>query len=349
MSEIFTGQIDDPAAWKSSDFTSEDDYSFDLEQRHVDALDQAVQKAHRDGLGLQDMQADHFRLPEIADDLADIRRELTDGRGLILLRGFPLEQFSTEELGIMYWGIGTHFGRSVSQSPMGDRLGYVTDVSKPGERDRGYRSAKELRFHTDSDDVVGLLCIRQAKSGGLSRLVSGLSIHNEIAATRPDLLEPLYQGFHYHWFGEEPRGQPPVTDYAIPVFSWTQGRMSICYLRDFIDMGADERGTPLSDPQVEALDLLESIAERQDFMLEFKHQPGNASFINNYTLLHSRTGFEDWPELERRRLLLRLWLKADPSRAVHPNLKRYYGDDGMFIDGRTSTEFNPDRNRAAGQ
>ncbi len=344
--KIETGQIDHPSAWRSSDFQSADDYSFDLTSRHLDAFARALDEVRADSVGLQELRSDHFALPEIADDLASIRQQILHGQGLVLVRGFPISDYSEDEIGMIYWGMGLHFGHGVSQSPMGDRLGYVTDVSRPGERERGYRSAQELRLHTDADDIVGLLCLRQSRSGGLSRLASAPAIHNQIAATRPDLLEPLYNGFRYHWFGEEPPGEPPITDYRVPVFSWVDGCLSMCFLREFIDMAAEDRNEPLSDVEIEALDLFEAIAMREDIMLEFMHEPGNAFFINNYTVLHSRTEFQDWPEQDRRRLLLRLWLKAEPARAIHPMLRRYYGDDGMHVDGRSSTVYDPEKSTA---
>ena len=343
MTEIDIRPIDHPSAWKGSDFKSPDGFAYDLEQRHLDAFARVVERAKQTGAGLQELTSEHVAMPQIEDDLYDIRRELMDGRSLVVLRGFPVDDMSEADIAIVYWAIGTYFGRGVSQSPMGDRLGYVTDVSQPGKRERGYRSASELHLHTDSDDIVGLMCIRQAKSGGMSRLASAVAIHNEIAAARPDPLAPLYEGFHYHWFGEQPPGQGVVTDYKIPVFARVDDKLSVCFLRNFIDMGAEELGEPFSDKQLEALDLFEEIASREDVVLTFKLEPGSASFINNYTVLHSRTEFEDWPELERRRLLLRLWLKAEPSRPIHPNLRRYYGTDGMHVDGREHTFFEPDR------
>ena len=343
MTDIDIRPIDHASAWKGSDFRGPDDFAFDLEPRHLDAFKAVVACAKRDGVGLQELGPEHVAMPDIEDDVKAIRDELMERRGLIVLRGFPVDSMSEDDLGIIYWAIGTYFGRGVAQSPMGDRLGYVTDVSEPGKRERGYRSAMELRLHTDSDDIVGLMCIRQAKSGGLSRLTSSVAIHNEIAATRPDLLPALYEGFHYHWFGEQPPGQGVVTDYKIPVFCREGGKLSCCFLREFINMGAEELGEPLSDQQIEALDLFETIANRDDVVLTFRLEPGWVSLINNYTVLHSRTGFEDWPELERRRLLFRLWLKADPPRPVHANLRRYYGDDGMHVDGRNHTYFEPDR------
>jgi len=343
MTGIDIRPIDHPSAWKGSDFKSVDDFAVDLDQRHLDAFARVVARAKKDGVGLQELTGEHVAMPEIANDLAAIRRELVEGRGLVVLRGFPVEDMSEDELGIVYWAVGTYFGRGVSQSPMGDRLGYVTDVSQHGKRERGYRSARELSLHTDSDDIVGLLCVRQAKSGGMSRLASAVAIHNEIAKTRPDLLAPLFEGFRYHWFGEQPPGEGTVTGFKIPVFGMADGLLSVCFLREFIDMGAQELGEPLTDIEVEALDLFQAVANREDVVLTYRLEPGWASFINNYTVLHSRTGFEDWPEKERRRLLLRLWLKAEPSRPVHPNLRRYYGDDGMHIDGRTHTYFEPNR------
>lgn len=337
MTDIDIRPIDHASAWKGSDFKGPDDFAYDLQPRHLAAFARVVERAKRDGVGLQELRPDHVAMPEIEDDLKAIRDELMEGRSLVVLRGFPIDTMSDEELGIVYWAVGTYFGRGVSQSPMGDRLGYVTDVSKPGTRERGYRSAMELRLHTDSDDIVGLLCVRQAKSGGMSRLASSVTIHNEIAATRPDLLAPLYEGFHYHWFGEQPPGQGVVSDFKIPVFCRVDGKLSSCYLREFIEMGAEALGEPLTDVQVEALDLYDTIANREDIVLTYSLEPGWASFINNYTVLHSRTSFEDWPELERRRLLLRLWLKADPPRPIDANLRRYYGDDGMHVDGRTHT------------
>ncbi len=263
-----------------------------------------------------------------------------EGRGLVLVRGWPVDEMTHDEIGMAYWAFGAGFGRGVPQSPMGDRLGYVTDVSRPGRRERGYRSAMELALHTDSDDIVSLLCLREARAGGESRLVSAVAVYNEIVRSRPDLLEPLFAGYPYHWFGEQPPGQGEVTDYPVPVFGYEKGRLSCIFLRAFIDMAAEATGLALDERQSEALDVFCDVIEREAMQFRFHLRPGCASFINNYTVLHSRTAFEDWPQDERKRLLLRLWLKADPPRPVVANQRRYYGDDGMHVDGRTETWFD---------
>jgi len=346
MAHLPTDVIDHPSAWKGSDFSGPGDVAFDLEERHLDALRSVVARAHEAGRDLQEMTEAETAMPEIEADLLDLRHELMEGRGLVIVRGWPIEEMTEAELGMAYWALGTYFGRGVSQSPMGDRLGYVTDVSKPGTRERGYRSAKELSLHTDSDDIVGLLCIRQSKSGGISQIASSVAIFNEILKQRPDLMPVYEDGFTYHWFGEQPPGEGVVTSYKVPVFGYEEGKLSCCYLREFIRMGAEETGRAFTEAEEEALALFEETAEREDVMFTYRLEPGWASFINNYTTLHSRTAFEDWPEPEKRRLLLRLWLKAEPSRPVHPNLRRYYGADGMFIDGRTETTFDPNRQAA---
>ena len=335
--------VDHPSAWKGSDFSGPGDVAFDLEERHLDALRACVARAGAAGRGLQALTAADAALPEIAADLAELRHELMEGRGLVILRGWPVEEMDQDALAIAYWAFGAHLGRGVSQSPMGDRLGYVTDVSKPGHRERGYRSAKELALHTDSDDIVGLLCIRQARAGGDSVLASSIAVHNEIARQRPDLLASLFAGYRYHWFGEQPPGEGAVTSYKVPVFGRAGGKLSCVFLRAFIEMAAEETGEPLTDAQAEALQLFAATAERDDIALRFRLQPGWASFINNYTTLHARTAFEDWPQPERKRLLLRLWLKASPARPLVAGQRRYYGDDGMFVDGRSDTSYRPAR------
>ena len=326
MTTAHTGQIDHPAAWRPSDFNSADDFAFDLEERHLDAIEEAMNAVVRAGKKLETLEDSDFAMPSIASELATVRRELTDGRGLVLMRGFPVEQYSVEEIGMIYWGIGSHFGQGTSQSRLGDRLGYVTHDPDVQDKWRGYRSTNPSGFHTDKDDIISLLCVRQAKTGGHSRLVSALSIHNEIAATRPDLLAPLYEGYYFHFFGERPPGAGAISDYKVPVFCHAVGRTSMIWLRGYMTHAAKERGEELPDEFTEALDLVYEIANRAETELQFPLNGGEAFFINNFELLHGRTGFEDYPEPERRRLLLRLWLEIDPPRPLHPNMRRYYDD-----------------------
>jgi len=331
--------INHPGAWKGSDFRSKDDFAIDLGRRHLIALDDAVSLAYTRG-GWRNLARADDPLAAIADDVEDWRREAMDGRGLLLLRGFPVDRWSVEETEAALWALGLRLGHAVSQSPLGDRLGRVEDISKPDVEERGYKSRKELSPHTDSDDLVALLCVRQARAGGFSHLVSGLALWNEILARRPDLIAPLERGYHYHWFGEEPPGEPEITSYPVPVFGWGGGKLSVCYLREFMDWAAKDPRYAYSDEDKAALDLFHALCEDEDVRLQFRYEPGEMVLFNNYTTLHARTGYEDHVEPARKRLLLRLWLRGDPPRPIHPNLRRYYGQDGIAIrPERTATYY----------
>ncbi len=329
-----------PNAWRGSDFASKADYAFDLAPRQIHALEAAVAEIRRRGLACGAVGKADMPLTGIAAEIAAWRREIVDGRGFVLLRGLPVERWGEQDSELAFWGLGLHFGRAVVQSPLGDRLGYVTDASKPGSKERGYRSAKELSPHTDSDDIVGMFCLRAAPTGGLSQFISAYTLWNVIVAAHPEFIKPLMRGYHYHWFGEEPPGEPEISSFRIPVFSLAKGQLSICYLREFIDWGAKKRRYAHRPIDEAALDFFAGLCERPELRLEFRYEPGECCFWNNYTMLHSRTAYQDDPDPAKKRLLLRLWLQAQPRRPVHRSLRRYYGRDGVALQpDRTDTEY----------
>lgn len=327
------------SAWAATDFAGKDDFAFDLAPRHVAALERATEAAR--GRALEAIGPDDFDLSSILDDVARLRDEILFGRGFVLVRGFPVAHHGLDTITTMYWGLGAHLGRAVSQSLMGDRLGHVLDASGGNEHARGYRSAKELDPHTDSDDIVGLLCLRPGKVGGESLLSSAPHIHNVLADEAPAHLDTLKRGFHYHWNGEEPDGEPPVTPYRIPVFAQQDGVWSTVYLRHFINKAFEAAGaTPAEDKA--ALDAMDAVAKRADVQLRFRLEPGEAILFNNYTCLHARTAFVDDPAPGRHRHLLRLWLQARPPRPVHEAIRRYYGTDGMPFQARGAARYAGD-------
>lgn len=333
-------KLEHPSAWEAGRLPSKESLSIDLSARQIGALEAGVADLSRRRLAAASVTKADMPLREIAADIETWRRDILEGRGLLLLRGLPVERWSQAECELAFWGLGLHLGRAVVQSPIGDRLGFVTDASKPGSRERGYRTARELVPHTDSDDIVGMFCLRQAAAGGLSRFISAYSLWNEIAAAHPEFLKPLMRGYHYHWFGEEPPDEPPVSSYRIPVFSLVKGKLSICYMREFIDWGAKKRRYALRPIDQAALAYFRELTERPDLRVEFRYEPGDCCFWNNYTMLHARTAYQDDPDPVRKRLLLRLWLQAQPRRPVHPAIRRFYGRDGIVIQpDRTGTAY----------
>ena len=330
--------IDHRSAWRA-DLRPRDSFTVSLEARHVEAFEAAVAAARLQTDDAESLTRATFALESIAEDVAAWRDEVMHGSGLVILSRLPVERLGKEDLGMIHFGLGTHFGTAMSQSVMGDRLGHVVGVGGKDPRERAYRNSTELDMHTDACDVVAMMCLQKAQTGGVSGYVSAISIYNEILRRRPDLLPILMQGFRYHRFGEEAPGEAPVTEEPIPVFSFRDGLLSVNYLRSYIEMGAEELGQPLEPVQCEALDLVDDIARDPRFALQFVTEPGEIVIFNNLTVLHNRTAFEDAEEPELKRHLLRLWLVAHEPRPVADTLRIYEGR-GISEQAGRSTYFD---------
>jgi hypothetical protein len=252
-------------------------------------------------------------------------------RGFALIKGFPVEGHSDRDCSDMYWGLGTHLGVAVTQTNTGDLLVPVYDRKFRGEttaKSFGYASDQELEFHVDPTDAFGLLCIRKAAHGGESRLVSAITIHNEMLRTRPNLLEALYDGFI--WMRRYP-GEGRFSD-PIPVFASRNGKVFSKFHRRYIDTGADLAGVKLSRLQCEALDYFAALTERPDLVAEFTLQPGDVMLMNNYAVLHAKKAQRDEGDPQKGRLLQRMWLYMAEFDGVDAQMREgavRYGTVGL--------------------
>jgi Taurine catabolism dioxygenase TauD, TfdA family len=328
MTPIRYAKIDHPMAWQGAEL-SKDSVAVDLTRRQAAALEDVLLRVQKAGLALGDIRAEDCRHPALDHDFARIFDAIQDGRGIVILRGIPVGDHSVGEVGTIFWAIGTHFGRGVSQSARGDLLGLVRDETPPGQPEsaRGYTSRRELSLHVDLAQIVGLICVRQARGGGYSQYASGLAIHNEILATRPDLMPILHRGFPYHRRGEEAPDHAPITPYNIPVFSERGGQVSIFLVREIINAAYRELNRAFTAEEIDAIDTFRATAQRLQF--ETRLEPGEASFVNNYTIMHARSEFDDWDLPEHKRLMLRLWLDAERNaRPVVPEIHIYENAGG---------------------
>ena len=260
-----------------------------------------------------------FRSRRFRNELDSILEEVENGRGFVLVRGIPRSRYSDEDCELIYWGLGVHFGTPVSQNARGHRLGHVRDegrtIADPNAR--AYQTRMRMDFHTDMlpVDVLGLFCMRRARSGGESKVVSALTIHNVLRDERPDLLDALYGTFHLDWRGEEPQGEAPF--FSLPMFSERDGRLttricSLAYYKSAARFGAQYAPAPL---QVEALEKVQEIANRPELMLSMDFEEGDIQLLNNHTTLHARTAYEDFDDPRLQRHLLRMWIAvADEKR-----------------------------------
>jgi hypothetical protein len=246
----------------------------------------------------------------------------------VLLRGVPVEGRPIAESATAYWGIGSYFGKARSQNAKGHLLGHIYDLGGSSATDptiRSYATAERQNFHIDRCDVVALLCLRRAKSGGLSAIVSSMTVHNVMAERRPDLLERLYRSFPVDRRGEVPEGKAPF--YEAPVFNEHGGRLSVLYSR--LHIGSAQRfpeARRLTAEDYEALDMLAELAGDPDLRLDMNFMPGDIQFLHNHTILHARTAYEDWLDADRKRHLLRLWLAPPGARPLPPVFAECYGD-----------------------
>jgi hypothetical protein len=226
LTPLYGAPIDHPSAWKVADFKTSADYTIELDATHLREIARVVRQIKADGLGLDDLRREHFEITSLRPMIDQIRHQIEDGRGFVVVRRLPVEDYSKDEIGMIFWGIGTHLGRGLSQSVLGDRLGHVKDFSREDPLARAYRNKQELSPHTDSCDLVGLACLRDAKTGGVSRLTSALTVHNVMLEECPEMLERLYRGYVFHRRGEEKPGDPPYTPYRVPVYSNTEEKVS---------------------------------------------------------------------------------------------------------------------------
>jgi hypothetical protein len=321
------GPIDGMANWRGADLADSDDWVYRLTADDVAEVEAGVAHAVDGGRPLSEMTKPDLPLPGFFKRLEQARDSIENRHGLFLFRGFPVAGFEVDALRRLFWGVGRYVGTAVSQSKRGDILGDVRDIGTDvsGREGRGYTSRAELEFHTDSADVSALFFLKTAKSGGLSRLVSSLAIHNEIARTRPDLLDVLYQPYIWSRQGQERPGEPAW--YEQPIYGVEDGFFASRYIRTHILSAQKHLDVPpMTDAQREALRLIDRLADDPEFCLERMLEPGDMVFMNSHTTYHSRTEFEDFAEPDRRRHLLRLWLSVPNSRPLPEGWSTIYTD-----------------------
>ncbi len=308
--------IESRANWKRESFVEDSNWIHHLSSAEISELDSALGHAKSKGLSGIQVTAEDFPIPTLSAVVNNLVDELVNGRGFKLLRGFPALDYSKEDASTVFWGIGTHMGQAWPQTQNGLLLGDIQDEGakfKENNNIRGYQTRLNLPFHTDRADFVCLLCLRKAKAGGLSSIVSSIACHNAIARKRPDLLERFYEPFYYDMRGEQPEGEKPF--YACPIFTEHNGRLFSRYVRGYITSAQRFDDVPkLSARDLEALDYFDELMHDPDMHLNVDLEPGDMQFVNNYSVFHARTAFEDYEDPDLKRHLKRLWLTTDQIR-----------------------------------
>jgi len=325
-----------PSVWLGKDIKNSKRWIRDLPKSAAAELDAALKVVKAKGLAWSQITRQDFPLSGLDGLLADIAEELENGCGIMKLRGMPVDEYDEDDVRRLYFGLGTHLGTPVFQNRSGELMRAIRDEGAHVGRTYGQTKDQKgttflssyartltnggLRFHTDRTDVVGLLCVRQARAGGVSTLASTPAIHNAILAKRPDLLDALFTDYWRSRFGEEGTGKDGAsttraTAYPLPTFGVRDGKFTSHYSLTFIEAAQMAPDVPkLTAAQKEAIDVLMETA--QELCFEMTLEPGDLQLINSHVTYHGRTPFEDDASTGHDRLLLRLWLTMGNNRPL---------------------------------
>ena len=321
------GPVTGRSAWHGPALAKRDDWIWHLSAPHIAEIDHAIRHFQSTGVAMQDISIETFPLPTLKPALGAVLQEILDGRGFVMMRGFPVERYDIASAAIAYLGLGRHFGTLRSSNGRGHLLGHVKDVGADisNGNTRFYQTSRRLDYHTDSADIVGLLCLQTAKSGGESFIASSMTLYNEILKRRPDLLPAAFTPYPTDRRGEVPAGMKPY--FEIPIFNWHAGHLSAIYLRHYIEEA--QRRYPdaarLTPEQVAVMDLIDELVNDPAIHLQMSFERGDMQFLHNHQILHSRNDFENWPEPERQRHLLRLWMAPPSGRTLPAVFAPRYG------------------------
>ena len=322
----------DPAGWDGAEIAAGENWVYRFAEHEIAEIMDAAAKLESSGKDLVATGRDDFPLPRTAATFADIYEELKNGKGFIQMRGLPVTEISRARAAAVIWGIGSYFGTAMSQNAEGHVLGHVLDLGKDYNDPmvRGYQTKAAMTFHTDPCDMVALLCLNTAKSGGASRVASSVTLYNEMLRRNPDFADDLCKDFFWSLHGEVSPGQDPW--YKMPVFTFEDGYFSArgasTHARKAQDLPGAEKWSDLRNDAVAMFQQL-----TQELAADLPFEQGDLQILNSHVTLHSRRPYEDWDEMERKRHLFRLWIRNDDLRPLPKQVR----DNllGIEVDGFT--------------
>jgi hypothetical protein len=338
MSE--SNRLQGACVWKGAEMGRNDRWVKEFPAVVLEQIDVALEEVK--DIEWRSVDRRNFPLPDAAAFLDDVREELENGSGMVKMRGLDASRYDQEQLRRIWYGLGCHLGTPMFQNCRGEAMreirdegmgvgarlyGATVDASGKPFLSSGARtlSAGPLRFHTDRCDVAGLLCVRQASEGGVSKLASSATVYNEILRRRPDLHAVLCRPIPRSRFGEEAGGEHVA--YDLPIFGVRDGKLtshfSLTYIENAQMLPSSRK---LTDAEREAIQMLMDVAEAECFEMRFA--PGDIQLLNNHVVYHARTAFKDDAGTGQDRLLLRLWLSMPNSRALPEDHAVLWGDVG---------------------
>jgi hypothetical protein len=316
---IRTTPLTGPEIWRGDELADGSDWRVQLLPSELSEIERALASARSSGKPIGELRSYDFPLPELSRRMEAWKKEVLDGRGFVLIRGAPISSWSAADAETFFFCFGQYLGVPGAQNPAGDLLGHVRDTGEDVRAVRAYRTASDISFHCDAADLVGLLCVNKAKRGGLSRIVSSGAIYNALLATRPHLIPRLYRPLLL-----DSHGEAGVNAFPITPCRHSGGRLRTFWHSDYYRSSHEYVGAPPLDPLgAELLEAYDQIASSPGLHLDMELEPGDIQLLSNHTVLHARTAYEDHPEPERKRHLLRLWVSLDSSPSIRERMSRF--------------------------
>ncbi len=306
------GPIEAPAAWRGDALSHDDSWRFALSFEQIEEIESAIRHALETGRPTSELRRRDFPLPGLGPQIDAWREELDSGRGFVVITGVPVDRWSDEHSELFFWCFGLHLGRPGGQNPAGDLLGHVRDTGARASDEfvRLYQTSANIAYHCDAADVVGLLCKNKARSGGQSRIASSLSVFNELVAQHPELARRLFDPMLLDVRDAKPGDA--LRFFPIPPCRFASGRLRTFYHSDYFRSVQRHPDAPRhTQLERELLAQYEKIANTPGLYLEMDLEPGDIQLLSNHSMLHARTEYEEWPEPQRKRHLLRLWLSLE--------------------------------------
>ena len=306
--------INSSGSWKGKEISGQPDWQIDLTENHIKEINELIS-----GNGQKNSS--------ITQLFADARETLENGPGVVLIRNCPVHDLNEGEAKKLFSILASLIGTLVSQSSEGELIFSVRDsgYKEDDPRSRGPNTRKKLSFHSDRCDVIGFLCLKQAMSGGENQIVSSIAIHNHLVENEPELIKYLYEPFYYRRHNVDTGNELPYC--RQPIFSVTEGKFACNLLRVLIDRAYAMPELPdMSEEQKKALDAIEETASLTEMHFNFRQRPGDILFLNNWTTLHRRSEFIDFPDPEKKRHILRAWISPPNNRPIDPLFEDNYGD-----------------------
>ena len=313
-SQMLTDRVSDERAWQENTVNDTAAWYYSLSEDCLSSIERTIRDTRRHPGPITEISRPAASSNGCGECLQPALDALNSGRGFAIIERVPIEQYAVEEALSIYWMIGQFLGIPMEQNIQGTLLYDVRDTGQNVARGARFSVTNaESSFHNDNSfgeslpDLVGLLCLHTAKSGGQSQLISGYALHNELLENHPDVLETLYLLFCFDRRGQFKAGESPTSQF--PIFRWSRAELTVRYLYYYIQVGHKQAGKTLTADQEKALGVVEGLLGRADFRVEFNLQPGQMLFTNNRWILHNRTAFEDYADPEHRRHYVRLWLQ----------------------------------------